>query len=98
MENKTILPKIQGFNEVKLGSVQNFLIDGNSISFDRLDGAKFYIIYKDQNAINYDNSQIVDIIGGTSDIISWKDTEMVILSMMLFHFHIQIRLVNLQLM
>lgn len=74
-KNKTILPKVQGFNEVKLGSVQNFLIDGNSISFDRLEGAKFYIIYKDQNAINYDHSQIVDIIGGTSEIISWRDSE-----------------------
>ncbi len=75
-KDKTILPAISGFDEVKLGSVQNLIVNGNSISFDRLDGAKFYVIYKDKVAIKYDNSQIAAIIGGGDrDIISWIDSE-----------------------
>lgn len=70
---KTIPTEIAGFDSVKIGSVSDFVVIDNTISFSKLDDAKFYIIYKDEGAISYENSQIVDIIYSDTDMISWTD-------------------------
>lgn len=66
-QNKAIVPTIAGFTEEKIGSVENFSVEGNKLFWDRLEGAKFYIVYR--------NGEIADIINGTEDIIVWNDTE-----------------------
>lgn len=72
---KTIPSEIAGFEPVKIGSVSDFVVLNNTISFSKMDEAKFYIIYRDEGAINYANSQIVDVISGETDLISWTDSE-----------------------
>ena len=58
-------------NPVKLGSVNNFQASNNILSWDKLDGAKFYIIYRSNDCITYNNDEIVDIISSSNDIVSW---------------------------
>lgn len=73
--NKAILPEIAGFSSEQIGSVKNFKQDGHTITFDRLDNAKFYIVYRDVNAINYSDDEIVAIFGSDDDVIVWSDQE-----------------------
>ncbi len=65
--NQAIVPTIAGFAEEKIGSVENFSVEGNTLFWDRLEGAKFYVIYR--------NGEIADIINGTEDIVVWNDSE-----------------------
>lgn len=73
-KNLTILPEIAGMEPVKLGSVNNFQASNNILSWDKLDGAKFYIIYRSDDYITYNNEEIVDIISSTNEIIVWEDS------------------------
>ena len=68
-KNLTILPEIAGIDPVKLGSVNNFQASNNILSWDKLDGAKFYIIYRSNDCITYNNDEIVDIISSPNDIV-----------------------------
>lgn len=74
-KNLTILPEIAGMDPVKLGSVNNFQASNNILSWDKLDGAKFYIIYRSNDCITYNNDEIVDIISSPNDIVSWEDSD-----------------------
>ena len=73
--SKTVPPSITGFEQQELGSVDNFTQYNNTISFSALENAKFYIIYRSENEITFDQSEIVDIIGSKEDYISWTDTK-----------------------
>ena len=72
--SKMFAPKVTGFDELELGSVQNFKQYENTISFTKVDGARFYVIYRTENEFTYDSSEIVDIIGSDSSFITWTDT------------------------
>lgn len=74
-KSKVVAPKVTGFEEQKLGSVDNFMQYNNTICFSALENAKFYIIYRSENELTYDQSEIVDIIGSTNDYITWSDTK-----------------------
>lgn len=72
-DKKTVATEIKGFDPIKLGSVENFVVNGNSISFSKMNDAKFYIIFRDKGGITYENSQVADVIYATSDLVSWTD-------------------------
>ncbi len=72
--SKTILPEITGFEPVKLGSVNNFVQAGNSVTFDKLKDAKFYVIYRFTDEVDYSNKNIAAIINGSDDKITWNDS------------------------
>lgn len=71
--SKVVAPAITGFDAVELGSVQNFMQYENTICFSALENAKFYVIYRSENEITFDESEIVDIIGSKDEFISWSD-------------------------
>lgn len=73
--SKVVAPIVAGFEEQELGSVDNFMQYKNTICFSALENAKFYIIYRSENEITFDESEIVDIIGSTEDYISWSDVQ-----------------------
>lgn len=70
-----LAPELKSMEPVKLGSVENFQYTNNRLTWDKLDGAKFYVIYRSVNLITYHKDEIVDIVGGNSDLLSWTDTE-----------------------
>lgn len=70
--NMTILPKIAGMEEIELGSIKNLSINKDSITWDKLEGAKFYVIYASKYGLTYQNEEIIDIIGGNEDVFTWN--------------------------
>jgi len=70
--------EIRSFGKVQLGAVKNLILDKNGeynkISFNALENAKFYCIYRSENELTYSASECVDIIGGDEEeFISWVD-------------------------
>lgn len=72
--NKTIPPQITGFQTEKIGSVENFSEFENTISFSKLDNAKFYIIYRTKDKFTYKEEEIAGIIGSNQNYITWTDS------------------------
>ena len=71
---KLVPPKeLRCFTTIKLGSVQNVVRDKNKLTFDKLNNAKFYLIYKSESSITFDAKEIVDIFGSEGNTISWED-------------------------
>ena len=62
-----ILPVIRTQEFVKLGKVNDLKIESNAngykLSWEQLDNAKFYVVYRSENPITYANSEVYDIIG-----------------------------------
>jgi len=77
--NTSILPEIRTYNPVNLGSVENLYIESNThntLKFDSLKDAKFYVIYRSVDNITYSPSEVIDVIGKSSnDIIQYTDIE-----------------------
>ncbi len=72
---KTIPTPISGFEDYELGMVKNFAQFENTISFNAIDNAKFYIVYRSENDITFNSNEIVDIIGGDDELFVWTDNE-----------------------
>ena len=68
---KTVVNEIKSFKRFELGKVQNFNVENKEISFSKLDGAKFYAIYRKE--LNEENFILLDVIGGDDEIIKYKD-------------------------
>ena len=68
---KTVVNEIKGFERIELGKVQNFKVENKEISFSKLNGAKFYAIYRKK--LNEEKFILLDIIGGEDEIIKYKD-------------------------
>ncbi len=67
-------PELKAFDNITLGSVTNFTVNGKKLSWNALPNAKFYAIYRSANELTYDASEIYDIIGGTTSTIAWTDS------------------------
>jgi uncharacterized lipoprotein YddW (UPF0748 family) len=72
--NKKLLPVLKGVEEIEAGKVSNFTVKGNKLTWDRVDDAKFYIIFRDEEQIDFSNEQIYAVVGGDEDIITYVDT------------------------
>ena len=68
-------PEIKSFEKINLGKVQKFKIDGNTLSFDKLDGAKFYVVYRSTNEVTFSANEVVDVFGSNSDRVTWTDKD-----------------------
>ncbi|MDD3171161.1 MAG: family 10 glycosylhydrolase [Bacilli bacterium] len=69
---KTILPTLKLNDSIILDEVTNLSIqktnEGYNISFDKLDQAKFYAIYRSSsNVLQYTNDELIATIGGKDD-------------------------------
>ena len=54
---------------------RNVKFNGSILSFDKVEGAKFYIIYKSNEKIKFIKDEIIDMIGNpeNKDRIEWKE-------------------------
>lgn len=70
---KVVQPELKSFNSVNLGEVPNFVVNDKTLSWNHVDGAKFYCIYKNRNDVLFDSSELVAVVGNS--INTWTDTE-----------------------
>ena len=65
-----ILPEIRTVTPINIGKVSNFDVtktdNGNKISFDKMDDAKFYVLYRSTEPLTYTGDEVLDVIGDVS--------------------------------
>lgn len=66
-ENIPILPQIRTLKSEVLPKVENLKVEyndaGNIISWDKLDNAKFYAIYRSTEEVKFNNDEVIEVIG-----------------------------------
>ena len=69
--------EIKAFEKIVLEHPKNITLVNNILSFDKVEGAKFYIIYKNKEEIKFTTDEIVDIIGDPEkkSRIDWTDKD-----------------------
>ena len=69
--------EIKSFEKITLDAPKNVRISKNIMTIDKVEGAKFYIIYSSKDEIKYTKDEIVDIIGNpeNKEKIEWEDKE-----------------------
>lgn len=65
--------EIKSFKKIILDEPKNFKIENGILYFEKVEGAKFYIIYKSENEISFNSEEIVEIFGDNNNNVSWKD-------------------------
>ena len=69
--NVTLPPVIRTQESVVLEAPKNLEVNenenGNIITFDKVEGAKFYAIYRSSSRITFDSTELIKVIGGTYD-------------------------------
>ena len=55
--------EIKSFGKIMIKNPTNIKLKDNILSFDRVEGAKFYIIYRSEEKIKFTEDEIIDIIG-----------------------------------
>lgn len=73
---KTKVPPsvIKSFDEIKLPKPENFKLEDNNLSFNKVKDSKFYVVYRSEGNIEFNSSEIVDIFGSDEENVTWKDT------------------------
>lgn len=76
----SILPEVRTMDLLQVSAPTNVKVEkvenGNKISFDKDDEAKFYVIYRSESPIqNYDPELVIDVIGDLSidNVVSYVD-------------------------
>jgi uncharacterized lipoprotein YddW (UPF0748 family) len=69
--------EIKSFEKITLDAPKNVTISKNIMTIDKVEGAKFYIIYSSKDEIKYTNDEIIDIIGNpeNKEKLEWEDKE-----------------------
>lgn len=66
-----ILPEIKKAEKIKLDDVTNLKAEpsteGNLLTWDDNNEAKFYVVYRSENELTFDASEVIDVIGHLSD-------------------------------
>lgn len=70
-KEKVIPSRIKAFEEIKLEKVKDFKVEGNVLSFKRMEEAKFYAVYRKEGGAYL----LLDIIGGDDERIIYKDVK-----------------------
>ena len=73
--NKVPLPEIKCIDKIKLDKPKNLKLENKVLSFKKVKDAKFYVIYRSENKINFKVEEIIDIIGDNNDIVTWNEKE-----------------------
>ena len=77
--NKAIyLPEIRTVDGITPNKVENFEVSktkyGNKLSFSNDTKAKFFVLYRSENPITFDESEIIDVIGSSDDLVEYTDS------------------------
>ena len=66
-----ILPEIKTSNPINISKVNNLVLSktakGISVSFDKLDDAKFYVIYRSKTPITFSADEVLDVVGNITN-------------------------------
>ena len=54
---------------------ENVKIEKKVLSFNKVNNAKFYVIYRSENEIKFNIEEIVDIFGNNNDVVTWVEKE-----------------------
>ncbi len=84
--------RLKLFEKIVLEHPKNITLVNNILSFDKVEGAKFYIIYKNKEEIKFTTDEIVDIIGDPEkkSRIDWTDKDKTNDKLDVELYHIQI--------
>lgn len=74
-DREVVQPEIKSMTKVTLGKVNNFNANNNTLTWDKLPNAKFYAIYRSATDLTFSSSELVDIVGGSSETFSWTDSD-----------------------
>ena len=67
--------EIKSFEKIELKAPTNITYIDNVLSFNKVEGAKFYVIYRNTEMIQFNEAEIIDIIGNpdNNEIIEWEE-------------------------
>ena len=74
---KMIVPpaEIKSFEKIKLDKPKNLKVKNKKISFNKVNGAKFYVIYRSKEKVLFKSEEIIDIFGDNNEVVNWNDKE-----------------------
>ena len=74
---KVPLPEIKAFERIILDAPKNVVFNNSILSFNKVEGAKFYIIYRSQKEIKFTNDEIIDMFGNpeNKERLEWKEND-----------------------
>ena len=74
---KVPLPEIKAFERIILDAPKDVVFNNSILSFNKVEGAKFYIIYKSQKEIKFTNDEIIDMFGNpeNKERLEWKEND-----------------------
>lgn len=71
------IPEIRNVEAIVPNKVKNLTVSltdyGNKLSFENSDDAKFFVIYRSESPLTYDEEEIIDVIGSTNEIVEFSD-------------------------
>ncbi len=77
--NQAVLPEIRTYQTNSLSAVSNLALSKNEVGyrldFDKMANAKFYVIYRSNQALTYSPNEVLDVIGNDfeSNVVSYFD-------------------------
>ncbi|MBQ8293057.1 MAG: hypothetical protein IJX78_04515, partial [Bacilli bacterium] len=74
-DDVALVPEIETMEPIVLGDVEGLKVNGNTLTFNKNNDAKAYVIYRSNGEITFDETEIVDVIGGVTDTITWQDKD-----------------------
>ena len=67
--------EIKSFEKIILSKPENLAFENNVLSFNKVNEAKYYIIYRSEYEITFDPQEIVDIFKDDNDLVKWIETD-----------------------
>ena len=72
--NVALVPEIKNMTPIILGEVENLQVNGKTLTWKHNPDAKSYVIYRSSGEITYDESEIVAVVGGKNQTLTWTDS------------------------
>ncbi len=74
---KVVLPELKSFTPINLSYVKNFNVNANTLTWDKLDGAKAYAIYRSSSLLTYSASELINVVGTSKTLstLTWTDNQ-----------------------
>ena len=67
--------EIKAYGEIKVNKAENLVVEGNKVKFDKVNNAKFYVIYRNEKKVDFSSKEIVDIFSSEDNVVNWEDKE-----------------------
>ena len=67
--------EIKSFERIELSKPENMTFKDNILSFNKVNGAKYYIIYRSELDITFDAGEIVDIFKDDNETVNWIEKD-----------------------